>query len=61
MLDAADPYFLRLLKFAPFERRTGGWRFGTRRIGAATVARLIASGRAVQIDGRIVAAKRSEP
>ena len=38
---------LRLLEFAPFERRAGGWRWGARRICTRTVERLIASGRVV--------------
>ncbi len=50
-----DRDFLRLLEIAPFERRRGGWRFGTKRICESTVARLIASGRAVMEGNRIVA------
>ena len=45
---------LRLLKSQPLERRArGGWRFGTKRIGDATVNRLIASGHA-EIRGGMV-------
>ena len=45
---------LRLLKLSPFERaKRGGWRFGTRRIGDGVVARLIASGRAEIVGGRL--------
>jgi len=44
-LKQGDRLFLRLLHLAPFDRRPGGgWRFGTRKIGATVVARLIASG-----------------
>lgn len=42
-----DYRFFRLLEIAPFERRSGGWRFGTKRICTSTVERLIASGRAI--------------
>lgn len=45
---------LSLLKLSPFERATrGGWRFGTRRISDAVADRLIASGRAEIVDGRL--------
>lgn len=44
-------HFVRLLRIAPFERRAGGWRFGTKRIADAVVGRLIASGAAVS-DGK---------
>jgi hypothetical protein len=47
----SDEYYLvRLLRISPFERRRGGWRFGTRRIGESAVDRLLASGR-VRRDG----------
>jgi hypothetical protein len=45
-LTKYDPVFLRLLKLAPFERRSRGWRFGTKVIADHVVARLLASGRA---------------
>ena len=51
-----DRDFLRLLEIAPFERRRGGWRFGTRRISTRIVERLIASGRAVMQGDRIFSA-----
>lgn len=47
------PIFLRLLQIAPFERRQGGWRFGTKQISDSVVARLIAAGKA-RIDGDLV-------
>ena len=51
---------LRLLKSQPLERRArGGWRFGTLRIGDATVDRLIARGRA-EIRGGKVFGKQTE-
>ncbi|EJN15727.1 hypothetical protein PMI42_00745 [Bradyrhizobium sp. YR681] len=54
-------YFLRLLKFSPFERAPrGGWRFGTRRIGDAVVARLVASGRAEIRGEQLIACQRQE-
>lgn len=42
--------FLRLLQISPFQQRSGGWRFGCKRISDDVVARLVASGRA-RIDG----------
>jgi hypothetical protein len=50
MAGQPERYFLRLLNHSPFERRPAGWRFGTRRIADAVVARLIASG-AARVDG----------
>ncbi|MEY9110427.1 hypothetical protein ABH999_006623 [Bradyrhizobium yuanmingense] len=45
---------LGLLKLSPFEQATrGGWRFGTRRIRDSVVNRLIASGRAEIVGGRL--------
>lgn len=38
--------YLRLLKLSPFQQRSGGWRFGTRRMADSVIERLIASGRA---------------
>lgn len=38
----------RLLDQGPFQRRRGGWRFGTRRISDAMVERLVAAGIARQ-------------
>lgn len=56
----SDSYFVRLLKFSPFERAPrGGWRFGTRRIGDSVVAKLIASGRA-EIRGEMLHHKPTE-
>lgn len=37
---------LLLLKLAPFQRRPGGWRFGTKRIDEGVIERLVAKGRA---------------
>lgn len=51
--DQTDRAFLRLLKLSPFERRSGGWRFGTKRIADAVVGRLIASGAAVSDGERV--------
>jgi hypothetical protein len=47
---------LRLLELSPFERHPrGGWRFGTKRISDAVVARLV-DGRRAEIRGdRLVA------
>ncbi len=53
LIPVGNPYFLRLLKLSPFERRSGGWRFGTKRIADAVVARLIASG-AARRDGEFL-------
>lgn len=36
---------LRLMRFAPLERRAGGWRFGARRIRDQVIERLLAQGR----------------
>ncbi len=52
-----DRRVLRLLAMAPFQRRRGGWRFGTNRIGDDVVDRLLASGRVMQDGDRIVRAK----
>ncbi|WP_257164640.1 hypothetical protein [Bradyrhizobium sp. SRS-191] len=55
---ATRMYFnhLRLLELSPFERRTrGGWRFGTKRISDAIVARLLDSRRAEIKGDRLVA------
>lgn len=46
--------YCRLLKMGPFERRGGGWRFGTNRISENVVERLIESGRVVRIGNRIM-------
>jgi hypothetical protein len=45
-----DHDYCRLLELSPFERRRGGWRFGTKRISDAIVDRLVA-GRRVFITG----------
>lgn len=52
-LDARERKYLRLLKMGPFERRRGGWRFGTNRIDDSVVDRLVEAGRAVLVEGRI--------
>lgn len=44
---------LRLLRLHPFERRRGGWRFGTKRISDAVVTRLVAAGRAEIVGERV--------
>lgn len=45
---------LSLLKLSPFEQTTrGGWRFGTKRIRDSVVTRLVASGRAEIVEGRL--------
>src|SRR4051812_40515184 len=54
-----DRDFLRLLAFSPFERRRGGWRFGTKMISDRIIARLIASG-AARIEGDFVFARAAE-
>ncbi|MGN1291039.1 MAG: hypothetical protein ACI4XG_31315 [Bradyrhizobium sp.] len=47
-LRQGDGLILELLRFGPFERRGGRWRFGTRPIADQVVARLIATGWAVR-------------
>lgn len=42
--------FRRLLDISPFQQRSGGWRFGTKRISDVVIARLIESG-AARVDG----------
>lgn len=45
---------VRLLKLSAFERAPrGGWRFGRRRISDGVADRLIASGRAEIVGGRL--------
>lgn len=56
--DTAQKHYLRLLRISPFQQRSGGWRFGTRRMADSVVERLIASGRA-RIEGEEL--KRVEP
>lgn len=51
---ADDRFALRLLRQGAIERRRGGWRFGTARIGAVVIARLLDSGAVVQRGERIV-------
>ncbi|MGJ4888899.1 hypothetical protein ACQR1Y_11935 [Bradyrhizobium sp. HKCCYLRH3099] len=49
---------LRLLDLSPFERcPRGGWRFGTKRISDAVVARLVDNRRAEICGDRVVAVK----
>lgn len=55
-----DSRALRMLKLSAFERRRGGWRFGTKRIGDVVVERLIARGSAVQIGDRVVLAASAQ-
>lgn len=40
-LNQYDRRYLRLLQMAPFERRRGGWRFGTNRLADDVVERLL--------------------
>jgi len=47
-LDQYERQTLRLLKMAPFQRRAGGWRFGTKRIAEAVIDRLVESGIAMR-------------
>ncbi|BAL75965.1 hypothetical protein [Bradyrhizobium cosmicum] len=55
-----DDLILRLLELSPFERASDGrWWFGTRRIGDAAVARLIAGGRA-EVVGKRLQRRRQE-
>jgi hypothetical protein len=56
-LRSGDYQFLRLLRQAPFERRTRGWRFGTKTISDQVVERLIASGRARRDGSRVYLVK----
>ncbi|MBR1206990.1 MULTISPECIES: hypothetical protein [unclassified Bradyrhizobium] len=45
---------LQLLEYGPFERHpSGGWRFGARKIRPEMVERLVASGRAQIVDGKL--------
>lgn len=57
ILKSDDRLFLRLLALAPFDRRPGGWRFGTRRVDDAVVARLIGSGRATSDGAQVFLAR----
>ncbi|MGX0963195.1 hypothetical protein AB7M63_003644 [Bradyrhizobium japonicum] len=57
-----ETYFLRLLEFSPFERRTrGGWRFGTRRISDCVADRLIDSDRAEIVGNRLLLKREARP
>lgn len=60
-LDAYERRYLRLLKMGPFERRGGSWRFGTNRIDADVVERLVDAGRAILLDDRIMLPRRVTP
>lgn len=52
--DRHQKLTLRLLELSPFEQVSDGrWRFGTRAISDKVVARLIASGRAEIVGGRL--------
>lgn len=52
-LHSDDFRLLALLRKGRLERRAGGWRFGTKRIGDGPVDRLIA-GRRAETDGETV-------
>lgn len=52
-----DRDFLRLLRFGPFQRRRGGWRFGTKVISDQIIARLTASGAARIVGDFVVEAE----
>lgn len=52
-LKTADFYYLALLRQGSFERRRSAWRFGTCRLSAHIIDRLVAAGRA-RIDGDCV-------
>lgn len=56
-----DRRYLRLLKMAPFERRRGGWRFGTNRLADIVVDRLIADGLVERDGDRILLPRRTAP
>lgn len=53
-LDEYERKYLRLLKMGRFQRRRGGWRFGTNRINEAVVLRLLDFGRVVRIGDTIM-------
>jgi hypothetical protein len=53
-LDAYERRYLRLLKMGQFQRRRGGWRFGTNKINEAVVLRLLDFGRVVRIGDTIM-------
>ena len=57
-LNSYERRYLRLLQMGAFERRRGGWRFGTNRIDDRVVDRLIAAGRAVLVDDRVMLPRR---
>jgi hypothetical protein len=58
-LNQYDRRYLRLLQMAPFERRRGGWRFGTNRLADDVVERLLEA-EMIERDGdRIVLARNS--
>lgn len=59
-IELYDYRFLALLRLAPFERRPGGWRFGTKTIGDRIVDRLVASGRASSDGARVWLRKAGE-
>lgn len=45
----------------PFQRRGGGWRFGTNRLNDDVVARLMRDGRVVQHGETIMLARKEAP
>ena len=50
----SDFHVIRLLQIQPLERAPrGGWRFGLRRVSDGVAQRLIASGRAEVVEGRL--------
>lgn len=59
-LSQYDRRYLRLLKMAPFQRRRGGWRFGTNRLDDDVVERLVRDGHVIQ-DGDLIKLPRRAP
>lgn len=55
ILTSSDYFFRRLLAMGPFERRRGGWRFGTRRIAEHIAIRMVDLGLAAVDGDRLVA------
>ena len=56
-----DSRYLRLLQMGPFQRRRGGWRFGTNRLDDEVVQRLVDDGRVVRIGSLIMLARKESP
>jgi len=59
-LNIHDRRTLRLLQMGSFERRRGGWRFGTYKIDNGVVDRLLAAGLIIRIEDRITLPPRRE-